>query len=132
MSPSSSREIEDDAWQDQKKNNIKIKRTYERSRTSDGTRIQVDRLWPRGLSKRKAAIDEWMKDIGPSTALRKWFGQPTRWGPFGTRYRAELRRKPEQLKHLQALARQGPITLVYSAHDESHNNAVVLRSVIIK
>lgn len=116
-----------------KKTNIKIRRAYEPSRNSDGTRILVDRLWPRGLSKRKAAIDEWMKDIAPSTALRKWFGhEPTRWGAFRTRYREELRRKPEQLKHLRALAREGLVTLVYSAHDESHNNAVVLRSVILK
>jgi uncharacterized protein YeaO (DUF488 family) len=116
-----------------KKTNVKIKRAYEPSKTSDGTRILVDRLWPRGLSKRKAAIDDWMKDIAPSTALRKWFGhEPNRWAEFRTRYRAELRRQPEQLKHLRALARQGRLTLVYSAHDEAHNNAVVLRSIILK
>ncbi len=116
-----------------KKNNVKIKRAYEPSRASDGTRILVDRLWPRGLSKRKAAIDEWMKDIAPSTALRKWFGhEPARWGAFRTRYKAELRRKPAQLKHLRTLARQGPVTLVYSAHDELHNDAVVLRSIVFK
>lgn len=116
-----------------KKANVKIKRAYEPTKTSDGTRILVDRLWPRGLSKRKAAIDEWMKDIAPSTALRKWFGHdPERWAEFRTRYRAELTRKPEQLKHLRAQARQGPVTLVYSAHDELHNDAVVLRSIILK
>jgi uncharacterized protein YeaO (DUF488 family) len=112
--------------------NVKIKRAYEPSNASDGTRILVDRLWPRGLSKRKAAIDEWMKDIAPSTALRKWFGHdPGRWPQFRRRYRAEVKRKAEQLRQLRALARQGPVTLVYSARDEAHNDAVVLRSVIL-
>jgi uncharacterized protein YeaO (DUF488 family) len=112
--------------------NVKIKRAYEPSNASDGTRILVDRLWPRGLSKRKAAIDEWMKDIAPSTALRKWFGHdPGRWPEFRRRYRAELKRKTEQLRQLRAQAQQGPVTLVYSARDEAHNDAVVLRSVIL-
>ena len=116
-----------------KKADVKIKRVYEPKKKNDGMRILVDRLWPRGLSKRKAAIDDWMKDIAPSTALRKWFAhEPAKWGAFRTRYKAELRRKPEQLKHLRALARQGRVTLVYSAHDEAHNNAVVLRGVVHK
>jgi uncharacterized protein YeaO (DUF488 family) len=116
-----------------KKANVKIKRVYEPKKKSDGMRILVDRLWPRGLSKRKAGIDDWMKDIAPSTALRKWFAhEPAKWVAFRTRYKAELRRKPEQLRHLRALARQGRVTLMYSAHDEAHNNAVVLKSIVLK
>jgi uncharacterized protein YeaO (DUF488 family) len=112
---------------------VKIKRAYEPSKTSDGTRVLVDRLWPRALSKRKAAIDIWMKDIAPSTVLRKWFGHdPGRWPEFRMRYKTEVKRKPQQLRQLRALARKGPVTLVYSARDESHNNAVVLRGVIVR
>jgi len=112
--------------------NVKIKRVYEPSRPSDGTRILIDRLWPRGLSKRKAAIDEWIKEVAPSTTLRKWFGHdPARWPQFRSRYRAELKRNPEPLKRLRALARQRrSVTLVYAAHDEAHNDAVVLRSLL--
>jgi len=112
---------------------VKVKRIYEPRKKSDGTRILVDRLWPRGLSKKKAAINEWMKDVAPSDALRKWFGHdPAKWSEFRTRYRAELKRKPEQLKRLRALARGGSVTLVYSAHDEKHNNAVALRNVLLR
>jgi uncharacterized protein YeaO (DUF488 family) len=112
--------------------NVKIKRVYEPSKASDGTRILVDRLWPRGLSKRKAAIDEWIREVAPSTTLRKWFGHdPERWPQFRTRYRAELKRNPAALKRLRALARERrPVTLVYAAHDEAHNNAVVLKSLL--
>jgi uncharacterized protein YeaO (DUF488 family) len=116
-----------------RKANVKIKRAYEPSKTSDGIRVLVDRLWPRGLNKRKAAIDIWMKDIAPSTDLRKWFGHdPGRWPEFRTRYRAEINRRPGQLRQLRAIARKGPVTLVYSARDESHNDAIVLRSVIVR
>jgi len=112
---------------------VKTKRVYEPRKASDGTRILVDRLWPRGLSKKKAAINEWMKDVAPSDTLRKWFGHdPAKWSEFRTRYRAELKRKPEQLKRLRALARGGSVTLVYSAHDEKHNNAVALRNVLLR
>lgn len=98
----------------------------------DGARILVDRLWPRGVRKEDAAIDEWMKDIAPSTALRKWFGHDQAcWHEFRNRYGGEARQHPEQLKKLRALARQGPITLVYSAHDEVHNDARALRSLLL-
>ena len=111
--------------------NIKLKRAYEAPSGSDGKRILVDRLWPRGIKKEDAKIDEWMKDIAPSTELRKWFGHdPDRWPEFQERYAAEVREHPEQLDHLRTLARKGPLTLVFAAHDEIHNDAVVLRDLI--
>jgi uncharacterized protein YeaO (DUF488 family) len=112
--------------------NIRLKRAYERPAPADGTRILVDRLWPRGVSKAAAAIDRWVKDIAPSTTLRKWFGHdPERWPEFRRRYAAELRDHPDELRSLRAEARRGPITLVYSAHDGAHNDAVVLRSILL-
>jgi uncharacterized protein YeaO (DUF488 family) len=112
---------------------IKLKRAYEKPAASDGTRILVDRLWPRGLKKETAAIDHWFKEIAPSTDLRKWFGHdPSRWGEFRKRYTAELRRHTEQLDELRKLARSGPLTLVYAARDEEHNDAVVLRAVLTR
>jgi uncharacterized protein YeaO (DUF488 family) len=112
--------------------NIKLKRAYERPATDDGVRILIDRLWPRGVSKANAAIDQWAKEIAPSTALRKWFGHdPDRWQEFRRRYATELRQHPEQLARLRALAKQGPITLVFSARDERHNDAVALRGVLL-
>jgi uncharacterized protein YeaO (DUF488 family) len=112
--------------------NVKLKRADEPSAADDGTRILIDRLWPRGVKKVEAAIDEWIKDIAPSTALRKWFGHdPTRWQEFRSRYGVEIQKHPEQLDRLRALARQGLITLVYSAHDELHNDAVVLRAFLL-
>jgi uncharacterized protein YeaO (DUF488 family) len=111
--------------------NIKLKRAYEPSAADDGTRILIDRLWPRGVKKADAAIGEWIKDIAPSTTLRKWFGHdPARWRGFRGRYVKEAYKHPEQLKRLRALARQGPITLVFSARDQVHNDAVVLRSLL--
>jgi uncharacterized protein YeaO (DUF488 family) len=110
---------------------VKLKRAYEPAARGDGTRILIDRLWPRGVTKKAAAIDEWMKDISPSTGLRKWFGhEPSRWREFRRRYTHEVRGNPEQLRRLRALARKGTITLVFSAHDELHNNAVVIRDMI--
>ena len=112
--------------------NVRLKRAYESPEQKDGTRILVDRLWPRGVSKLEAGLDEWIKDIAPSAELRKWFGHdPGRWGEFRRRYRAELARQPETLKDLRRRAREGPITLVYSARDEVHNDAIVLRNVIL-
>jgi uncharacterized protein YeaO (DUF488 family) len=112
--------------------NIKLKRAYEPADRVDGTRILVDRLWPRGISKERAAIDRWMKDIAPSAKLREWFGhEPSRWSEFRSRYATELRRKVGLLGELRSLARRGPITLVYSARDEMRNNAVVLRSALL-
>jgi uncharacterized protein YeaO (DUF488 family) len=113
-------------------NNISVKRAYEAPAKSDGTRILVDRLWPRGLSKTDAAIDHWLKDIAPSTDLRKWFAHdPARWEEFRQRYADEIRGHPEQLDELRARARSGRLTLVFAAHDESRNNAVVLRDVLL-
>ena len=110
---------------------VRLKRAYEAPAKSDGRRILIDRLWPRGVSKADAAIDEWIKEIAPSTALRKWFGHdPARWREFQDRYAAEVRQHPEQLDHLRTLAREGPLTLVFAAHDEIHNDAVVLRDLI--
>jgi uncharacterized protein YeaO (DUF488 family) len=115
-----------------KAGNIKLKRAYDPPEPSDGTRILVDRLWPRGVKKEDAAIDEWMKDIAPSDDLRKWFGHdPERWEEFCERYTEEVRQRSEQLRQLRELAHKGPITLVYSAHDEAHNNAVALRNLIL-
>ena len=103
--------------------NVKLKRAYEPPAPEDGTRILVDRLWPRGLSKEDAALDLWMKEIAPSTGLRKWFGHdPARWEEFRRRYADEVLRNAELLNELRTLARQRCITLVYSAR----NDAVVL------
>ena len=111
---------------------IKLKRAYEPPAQSDGRRILIDRLWPRGVSKAKAALDGWMKDIAPSTTLRQWFGHdPARWQEFRRRYAEEIREHPEQLRRLRRFAAEGPLTLVYSAHDEAHNDAVVLRAVLL-
>ena len=111
---------------------VNLKRAYESPAAEDGTRILIDRLWPRGISKERAAIDQWMKDIAPSTELRKWFGHdPARWDEFRRRYAQEVRKNTDLLDHLRSLARHGPITLVYAAHDEKHNDAVELRKLIL-
>ena len=111
---------------------VKLKRAYEPWAADDGTRILIDRLWPRGVRKVDAAIDQWIKDIAPSTALRKWFGHdPARWQEFRKRYSSEIHEHPELLNTLRTLARQGPITLVFSAHDEVHNDAVALRDFLL-
>lgn len=111
---------------------IKLKRAYQRATASDGKRILVDRLWPRGLKKADAAIDHWVKDLSPSTDLRKWFGHdPARWQEFRQRYAREVQQHREQLRRLRALARERPITLVFSAHDEVHNDAVALRDMLL-
>ena len=112
--------------------NVKMKRAYEAATAADGRRILIDRLWPRGVKKVDAAIDLWLKDLSPSTDLRKWFGhEPARWEEFSRRYRAEIDSHPDQLAELRKLAQSHPITLVYSAHDELHNNAVALRDIIL-
>ncbi|MBV6411131.1 MAG: DUF488 domain-containing protein [Burkholderiales bacterium] len=109
---------------------IKLKRAYETPAKSDGMRILVDRLWPRGLSKARAAIDQWLKEVAPSNELRQWFGHdPEKWPEFRKRYRAELKDNPA-LAELRDLSRKGTVTLVYSAKDELHNQAVVLRQVL--
>ncbi len=111
---------------------VKLKRAYEPPAPADGTRILIDRLWPRGVRKTDAAIDEWMKEIAPSTTLRKWFEHDaSRWDEFQRRYRSEIRQHPEQLNRLRTLAQHGRITFVFSAHDEAHNDAVVLKNVLL-
>jgi uncharacterized protein YeaO (DUF488 family) len=110
--------------------NVMLKRAYEPPTKTDGERILVDRLWPRGLAKAKAGIDLWLKDIAPSTELRQWFGhEPEKWPEFKKRYRAELKSNPA-LAELQALSRRGKITLVYAARDQLHNEAVVLKQLL--
>ncbi len=112
---------------------IRLKRAYERPSAEDGARVLVDRLWPRGVKKKAAKIDQWTKDIAPSTELRKWFGhEPARWEEFRRRYKAELHQHDQQLDDLRELARSGAITLVYAAHDEFRNDAVVLRDVLLE
>jgi|SRR5580698_1994572 uncharacterized protein YeaO (DUF488 family) len=111
---------------------VRIKRAYLQPNKEDGTRILVDRLWPRGLTKEKARVDLWLKEIAPTTELRKWFGhEPAKWAEFQTRYRAELRNNKEQVALLMQEATKGPITLLYGARDEEHNEAVVLQNLLL-
>jgi uncharacterized protein YeaO (DUF488 family) len=110
---------------------IACKRAYEHPAPHDGFRILVDRLWPRGLSKEKAHIDLWLKDIAPSTELRNWFGHdPAKWLEFQQRYRAELKHNEQLLATIRAQARKTPVTLVYGAKDEQHNDAIVLLEIL--
>jgi uncharacterized protein YeaO (DUF488 family) len=110
---------------------IRLKRAYLAPSADDGVRILVDRVWPRGVRKSDAAIDRWMKEIAPSTELRRWFGHdPARWDEFQRRYKAELSKDTELLNELREAAKKGALTLVYSAHDEAHNQAVILRDVL--
>ena len=112
---------------------VRIKRVYEPKEKADGRRVLVDRLWPRGLTREKAAIDRWLKELGPSTELRKWFDHRTdRWQEFTRRYRRELAGPAARplLKELTAMAAAGPLTLVFSAHDEAHNQAVVIAQLL--
>ncbi len=107
---------------------IRIKRVYEQPDEHDGRRILVDRLWPRGLTKEKASIDLWLKDIAPGTELRKWFAHDTgRWEEFKERYLAELKENSEQIRILKQELDKGVVTLVYGAKDEEHNQAVVIQ-----
>ena len=110
---------------------LRLKRAYDPAAPDDGLRILVDRLWPRGVGKDKAALDDWMKEIAPSTELRKWFGHdPARWEEFRRRYRAELERNRPEVDRLRDLAAKRTVTLVYGAHDPDHNQAVVLRDLL--
>lgn len=112
---------------------LRLKRAYEPVSPDDGVRILVDRLWPRGVSKAKAALDDWMKDIAPTTELRQWFGHdPAKWTEFQHRYRTELAGHAAELAHIRSLAAKQVVTLIYSAHDEVHNDAVVLREVLLE
>jgi uncharacterized protein YeaO (DUF488 family) len=112
---------------------IRIKRVYEPPEESDGKRILIDRLWPRGLTKDKAKVDLWIKDISPSTGLRKWFGHdPAKWPEFQKRYQKELDANEPVVSKLRNELEEGSATLVYGAKDEEHNDAVVLRYYLNK
>lgn len=112
---------------------VRIKRAYEPPSPSDGARVLVDRLWPRGLKKSDAALQGWMKEVAPSSELRKWFGhEPARWDEFRRRYEAELSTKSELVSELREFAKKGPLTLLYGARDEARNQAVVLREVLLR
>jgi uncharacterized protein YeaO (DUF488 family) len=106
---------------------IRLKRVYEEPSKNDGVRVLVERPWPRGLTKDRAAVDLWLKDVAPSQELRKWFGHdPARWEQFQERYRRELQEKKDAVRLLKQKAKEGTVTLVYAARDEEHNGALVL------
>ncbi len=112
---------------------LKVKRIYDPPSPDDGKRILIDRLWARGIKKEDARVDEWIKDISPSTELRKWFGHdPVKWGEFKKRYRNELRDKKEILDRIKNEAKGKTVTLIYSARDEEHNNAVAMKEFLEK
>jgi len=110
---------------------VRLKRAYEAASAEDGYRVLVDRLWPRGVSKKQAQLDQWEKDLAPSSKLREWFGHdPGRFPEFRRRYIDELRANAPRLRELRRRARLGTLTLVYSARDSEHNDAVVLAEVL--
>lgn len=110
---------------------IRVKRVYESPAKTDGKRYLVDRIWPRGIKKDAIEIEDWVKELGPSTELRKWFGHDaSRWTEFKKRYFKELTGKEEQWKPIRSQARKHTVTLVYSARDEDHNQAVALREFL--
>jgi uncharacterized protein YeaO (DUF488 family) len=107
---------------------IRIKRAYEPPARSDGTRVLVERLWPRGLTKQKVAVDLWLKEVAPSAELRKWFGHdPRKWKEFQQRYRRELKKKGDMVQVLQHLAEIADVSLIYAAHDQERNGALTLK-----
>jgi uncharacterized protein YeaO (DUF488 family) len=110
---------------------IRLKRAYEQPTRSDGLRILVERLWPRGVTKEKAALDLWLKDVAPTPELRKWFSHdPAKWKQFEQRYWKELNGRPAAVALLRQKIRQGTVTLVYAAHDEEHNGALALKEFL--
>jgi uncharacterized protein YeaO (DUF488 family) len=112
---------------------IKLKRAYEKAAGDDGERILVERLWPRGLTKLEARIDLWLKEVAPSTKLRRWFAHdPQKWNEFRQRYRKEFKVKRDLIRHLKRKAKAGTVTLVYAARDEAHNGALVLKGFLQK
>ena len=112
---------------------VRLKRAYDDPATTDGYRVLIDRLWPRGVSRDRAKLDEWEKELAPSAELRQWFGHdPARFEEFRRRYIDELRHQRALLSTLRRRARDGTVTLVYSAHDEEHNDAVVLSEVLLR
>ena len=111
--------------------NVRLKRAYQPAARSDGYRVLIDRLWPRGVSKEQARLDEWAKELAPSSELRRWFGHdPARFEAFRRRYRDELVAQDKKLRELRKRAREGTLTLVYGAHDSEHNDAVVLAELL--
>lgn len=114
-----------------RKHRIRLKRVYDEPAKEDGVRVLIDRIWPRGVRKDEAALDEWLKEVAPSTELRKWFGHsPERWPEFRKRYEAELEKNQEAFDRLVDLCRKSDVTLLYAARDDAHNNAVVLKELI--
>ena len=112
---------------------MRIKRVYDTPSKEDGYRILVDRLWPRGLSKENAKLDLWLKEIGPSDDLRKWFAHdPSKWEEFKKRYAEELEARKELIQEIEQVAKKGQVTLLYSAKDTEHNNAVALKAILEK
>ncbi|HKN18387.1 MAG TPA: DUF488 family protein [Dissulfurispiraceae bacterium] len=112
---------------------LKIKRIYETALSEDGKRILVDRLWPRGIKKEEAEVEEWLKEIAPSNALRKWFAHdPSKWQEFKKKYAQEIRARSDIMQRLWKESRKATVTLVYSAKDNEHNNAVALKEIIEK
>jgi uncharacterized protein YeaO (DUF488 family) len=110
---------------------LRLKRVYEPPTSADGYRVLIDRLWPRGLSKGRASLDAWEKELAPSEELRRWFGhEPSRFAEFKRRYVAELRGQRPGLSELRRRARREPVTLLYAARDGEHNDAVVLAEVL--
>jgi uncharacterized protein YeaO (DUF488 family) len=114
-----------------KRIDVRLKRAYEPAAASDGYRVLIDRLWPRGITRDAARLDEWAREPAPSGELRRWFGHdPKRFAEFRRRYTAELGGQEEKLRELRRRARGGPLTLVYGAHDKEHNDAVVLAQIL--
>lgn len=110
---------------------IQCKRVYDEASPEDGTRVLVDRLWPRGVSKEEAALDHWMKNVAPSDELRRWFDHdPEKWEAFRVRYTQELNEKEDLVQELRSKAESGPLTLIYAAKDREHNHAVVLEDYL--
>lgn len=110
---------------------MKLKRAYDAPAKSDGRRVLVDRVWPRGVTKDELRLDDWLKDLAPSTKLRKWFGHdPAKWGAFKERYFRELDGRQEAVERLLAKGREGALTLVFGAKDIHHNNAVALKEYV--
>ena len=112
---------------------IRVKRTYDPPARGDGWRVLVERLWPRGMKKEALAADAWLKEVAPSTELRKWFNhRPERWEEFQRRYWAELKDNPDGWRPIAEAGRRGTVTLLYSAHDTEHNGALALREFLAK
>lgn len=112
---------------------LNLKRVYEEPSSQDGCRVLVERLWPRGLSKERAALDLWLKDVAPSAELRKWFGHdPARWAEFRKRYLQELKTKEDAIRVLEQKRKEGAVTLLFAAHDLEHNGALVLQTLLAR